>query len=127
AFQKASATQSYLHMAFHAPGVLHPDGPAIEFLSFLLSAGRSARLHRYLVEEKRSASTVSCSYQAYEDIGVIVVSAITEAPSIRNASSDIRSVLRDLLQHRIPEAELEKIKSKLKLQQLMQAEEALNV
>jgi len=126
-FHRATATQSYLHLAFHAPGVTHPDGPALEFLTFLLSAGRSGRLHRFLVEQKRSASSVSCGYAAYEDVGLILISVMMEADKIREAGRDIWAVLTLLLQNRISSEELRKVKNKLRLHQAMQMDEALTL
>ncbi len=124
-FHKATATQSYLHLAFHAPGVIHPDGPALEFLTFLLSGGRSGRLHRFLVEQERSASSVSCGYASYEDVGLILISAMMEADRIREAGCDLWTVLSDLMQNGIAPEEMGKVKNKLRLHQAMQTEEAL--
>ena len=42
AMHTAEATQSYLYFAFHTPGVMHDDQPALDFLTSLLSSGRSA-------------------------------------------------------------------------------------
>ncbi len=127
AAKKAIATQSYLHWGFHAPGVLHPDGPVVECLVFLLSGGRSSRLHRHLVERKRSASSASCYYIAYENIGLLMLTAITEAEKIRTAGEDAWSVLTDLHENGITAGELQKIKNKLRLHQAMQTEEALGL
>ena len=127
AMRKAEATQSYLHFAFHGPGVLHEDGPVVEFLAFLLSAGRSARLHRDVVERKRTASSAGCYYTAYENIGLILLTAVTEAEKIREAAADAWGVLRDLLENGISSDELQKIKNKLRLHQAMQTEDALSV
>ncbi|PWT93697.1 MAG: hypothetical protein C5B54_01455, partial [Acidobacteria bacterium] len=126
-FKKATAMQSYLHMAFHVPGVTDPEGPALDFLNALLTQGRSARLHRYLVEQRRSASAASSSYAAYEDVGLLLFTAVTESNSIRTAARDIWSVLQDLIHNGIPEAELQKVKYKLRLHQLMQTEDVLNL
>jgi len=125
--RKAAATQSYLHLAFHAPGVLHPDGPALEFLAFVLSAGKSSRLHRHLIERKRSASSASCYYIAYEDIGLFMVSAVTDAGKIRAAGVDSWSVLQDLCESGITADELQKLKNKLRLHQVMQTEDVLSL
>jgi len=127
AFGKAAATQSYLHLGFHAPGVMHPDGPALEVLAFLLASGRSARLHRHLVERKRSASFATCYYLAYENVGLITSTAITEAGKIREAGSDIWNVIQDLCENGVGADELQKVKNKLRLHQAMQTEDALSL
>lgn len=127
ALRRATATQSYLHMGFHVPGVTHKDQPALEFLSSLLSGGKSARLHRYLVEQRRSASSVSAGIMAYEDIGMMLFSAVTQAGDIRKAGRDIWDVVQDLLRNGIAESELFKVKNRLKLGQVMQTEDAMNL
>lgn len=127
ALHTAETTQSYLYFAFHTPGVTHQDQPAIDFLTSLLSSGRSARLHRYVVEHVRSASGISCSEMAYEDVGMIVTSAVTEASRIREAGRDIWAVIQDLIRNGVTEGELAKVKNKLKLHQAMQTEDALNL
>jgi zinc protease len=54
----------YLGAGFHVPNVLHEDYPALEMLSELLSSGRSSRLHRRVLEEKRLVTSVSASLLA---------------------------------------------------------------
>jgi zinc protease len=125
--EQSTATQSFVHFGFHAPGVTHPDGPALDFLCFLLSAGKSSRLHRALVETRRSASSATCGYQAYEDIGMILMSAVSEAKTIRQAGHDLWSTVQDLLHNGISAEEMQKVKNKLKLQQVMQTEEAMSL
>lgn len=124
---KGEATQSYLHLGFHAPGVLSEEGPSLEFLTFLLSGGRSSRLHRSLVEQKRSASSISCGYSAYEDVGLVIISAVTEAPNIRQAGNDIWTSLLDVCEKGIAPEEIGKVKNKLRLYRATQTEEALGL
>jgi zinc protease len=123
----AATTTSYLHMALPAPGVLHPDTPLLELVPYLLSVGRSARFHRYVVEQKRSASSVSCSFGAYENVGLIFITAVTEPEKIREAGIDIWAVIDDLLNRGVAEEDLLKIKNKLRLYQAMQTEEVLSL
>jgi len=54
----------YLGAGFHVPNILHEDYPALEMLSELLSAGRSSRLYRKVLEEKRLVTSVSASLLA---------------------------------------------------------------
>jgi zinc protease len=127
ALHTGDTTQSYLHVGFHVPGVMHPQLPALDFLISLLSGGRSSRLHRHLVENRRTASVVSSGLLAYEDIGLIVISAVTEARHLREASQDIWAVIKDVKRNGITSSEMLKVKNKLKLHQQMQTEDALNL
>lgn len=127
AMHKGEATQSFLHMAFHVPGVLDPQQPGLEFLVSLLAGGRSSRLHRYVVEQQRSASAVSAGFMAFEDVGMILISAVTEAGQIRQAATDIWAVIEDLKRNGISSTETLKIKNRLKLYQEMQTEDVLDL
>ena len=64
---------------------------------------------------------------AYEDVGLLVASAVTEPSKIRDAGRDIWSVIQDTIRNGITEGELAKVKNKLKLHQAMQTEDALNL
>src|SRR5262249_25136044 len=80
-----------------------------------------------LVEQRRSASSASCSYAAYEDIGLLLFSAVTEAKNIRTVGRDFWTAIQDLHRNGISSSEIQKVKSKLRLHQLMQTEDALNL
>jgi zinc protease len=84
-------------------------------------------LHRHLVERKRSASSASCYYLAYEDVGLLMLTAITEASKIREAGSDAWGVITDLCERGMAAGELQKVKNKLRLHQAMQTEDALSL
>ena len=65
----------YLGAGFHVPNILHDDYPALEMLSELLSAGRSSRLYRHVLEEKRLVTSVSASLLAEKWPGFFLLSA----------------------------------------------------
>ncbi len=65
----------YLGAGFHVPSILHDDYPALEMLSELLSSGRSSRLYRKVLEEKRLVTTVSASLLAEKWPGFFLVMA----------------------------------------------------
>jgi zinc protease len=54
----------YVGAGFHVPNILHEDYPALEMLSELLSSGRSSRLYRKVLEEKRLVTSVGASLLA---------------------------------------------------------------
>ena len=127
AMRRTAATQSYLHMGFHVPGVIDEEQPALEFLASLLSSGKSARLHRYVAEQRRSASSASAGILTYEDVGLLLISAVTEASKIRQAGRDVWDVLQDLIRNSVSQSEMLKVKNRLKLSQVMQTEDAMNL
>jgi predicted Zn-dependent peptidase len=44
-------------MGYHKPGALHPDEPVYDAMSAILSSGRTSRLYRSLVRDKKLATT----------------------------------------------------------------------
>lgn len=55
--------QPLLRIGWKVPQADHPDTPALELLTSLLTGGRSSRLYRRLVLEDRSAVSVYTSFQ----------------------------------------------------------------
>ena len=91
AFQFKSWTgamdHGYLGGGFHVPSMLHEDYPALEMLSELLSAGRSSRLYRRVLEDKRLVTSVSASVLAEKWPGLFLFMA-SMPPDKWNAAAD---------------------------------------
>jgi predicted Zn-dependent peptidase len=51
--------QPFLIIGYHTPSFNHPDSVALETLSDILSSGRTSRLYKSMVKEKRIAVSVS--------------------------------------------------------------------
>jgi zinc protease len=54
-----------LYLAWHVPNHDHPDAPALELLAQVLSAGRTSRLYRHLVWERRLALDAGGDYSYF--------------------------------------------------------------
>ncbi|MDP7423665.1 MAG: pitrilysin family protein, partial [bacterium] len=54
-------TQPSLFIGYHMPGVNHQDRPAFDILSDILGYGRTARLYKSLVKEKKMAANIWAS------------------------------------------------------------------
>jgi len=66
----------YVAFAYHVPNLHSPDGPALEVLSSLLAGGKSSRLYRRLVYEKRIARDAGADFDLTSiDPGVFYVYA----------------------------------------------------
>ena len=59
---RRQAQLPFVAIKYRAPNLNHPDSSALEVLEVLLSAGKSSRLYRDLVEEKRLALGASAGY-----------------------------------------------------------------
>jgi zinc protease len=60
--RKADARSPIVYIGFHVPNHRSNDGPALELLSSILQDGRTSRLYRRLVYERRVALNVAGDY-----------------------------------------------------------------
>lgn len=96
---KREAELPYILAAYHTPGIPHEDSYALEVLSTILSKGKSSRLYRSLIYEKRLAISAGSDYSGmYIDPFLFFLWA-TVSPG-----GDIRKVEKALYE------EIEKIK-----------------
>lgn len=66
-YLKKDAELPSLLIAYHTPNLLNEDSPALEVLSTILSGGKSSRLYRNIVYEKRLGINVFSDYGIYKD------------------------------------------------------------
>ena len=69
-----------LLMLYRIPGLGDPDTHALDVLGSLLGDGRTSRLHRRLVEERRLVSSISAGQWVLRYAGLFVVQATPRAP-----------------------------------------------
>lgn len=92
----------------------HPDGPALDVLSDLLSCGRRSRLWRRLVEESRLATWVEAAQDASRHAGQFLIQ-VEAARGIdpRRIEDEIRGVLDAIASQGPSEAELARSRRRL--------------
>jgi len=73
--RRPDARAPLVYAAWHVPETRHADSLSLEVLSLVLSAGRSSRLHRRLVEKDQLALSVEASYQDGLDPSVFLINA----------------------------------------------------
>ena len=96
--EKESAALPYILMAYHVPSFPDKDSFALEVLSTVLSQGKSSRLYRSLVYEKRIAIEASADYNGLNRDPFLFIFGATVAPG-----KEMKDVEQALL------AEIEKI------------------
>ena len=65
-FVKKEAELPYVLSAYKAPNVLNEDSYALEVLAAVLSGGKSARIYRSLIDEKRIALSAGAGYNSFQ-------------------------------------------------------------
>ncbi len=99
--------QTQLAFGWRTPGTTHPDTPALDLLSAILSTGRASRLYR-AVRDRRLASSVSAYNYTPTEIGVFVVHAETPPEKARMAARAIWEELAAVRRGDIGDLEIER-------------------
>jgi len=104
-------------MAWHTPAMGHPDNAALRVLARVLGGGRTSRLYKNLVEEKKLAIRASTRVRLAKDSWLFTVSVelkredIDKTPTVENI---ILAEIKKIKQEGITEYELQKIKNHLR-------------
>jgi len=103
-----------IYKAFHMCGRSDTDFYATDLISDLLSNGKSSRLYRHLVQEKRLFSELNAYLTGEIDPGLFVLAGkLIKGVEIEQAEEEIIKELDNIKNDPIPERELEKVKNKI--------------
>jgi zinc protease len=101
-----------LYKAFHMGGRFDQDYYAADLLSDVLSRGQSSRLYHQLVKEKEIFTSISSFVLGTIDPGLLVISGrVRDGVTLEDAEQAINTVLQEVLEKGVTEAELEKVKN----------------
>jgi zinc protease len=121
---KGDIATTYLKMGFHIPGQLHPDFFALDVLAHMLGHGRSSRLSRAIVEEKRLATSVSSQVSVQKDLGMFLIEAELEAENLPEAEKGVFRELAKVTKQSVSQPELTKAKNAINFSYLTSIENA---
>ena len=115
-----------IYMAFRAPPMISDDSNALNLAAEILSKGKSSRLYRKLVYEKRIAQSVGAFQLDLEDPGLFVVNAVVSAGNkLEDMEREIRNEIRLLAERGPRESELEKTRNQFSSDWVRQLTKAL--
>jgi predicted Zn-dependent peptidase len=101
------------YYAFHSSGRIHPDFYAIDFMTDMLSEGKSSMLYSRLKKEKMICSAIDCYITATTDPGLIIVEAkINPDHTIEEAEAEFWNIIDELQNKTIPDHNWEKYMNK---------------
>jgi zinc protease len=106
---RREAEMPYLLIAYHTPAFPHEDSYSLDVLSLILSGGKSSRLYKSLVYEKKIALTVDTEYDGFNKDPYLFFLDATVFPE-----KNINDVEKALC------SEIEKIKNSLPSEQEVQ-------
>ena len=117
-----------LYLCFHMCDRLHPDYYAFDMLSDILSNGKSSRLIRRLVIERRICSSVDAYISGSLDAGLIhIVGKPTPGYTLADVEKAVWKELETLKHTPVDEHELEKVKNRYESEQIFGNINYLNV
>src|SRR3989339_58889 len=106
---RREAELPYIIALYHTPSFPHPDSYALEVLGMVLSGGKSSRLYKSMVYEKKLAIGASADYSGFNKDPYLFLFDATAAPG-----KDIKDVENALY------VEIEKIKKELPSERAVQ-------
>lgn len=110
----ADVPANMIVMAFHSPARLSPNYYAIDLVSDILGAGKSARLYTELVKEKRLFAEIDCYLTGDMDPGLFVIEGkLASGIPLDIAEKAIRTILDEVSKNGVKEIELQKVKNKV--------------
>jgi len=102
-----------IYMAFHMCNRNHPDYPATDLITDLLSNGKSSRLFQNLVKERKLFSDINAFITGDVDDGLLVVTGrLVQDISFEEAQNEIFGELNRLKNEKVSEYELSKVVNK---------------
>ena len=117
-----------LYMAFHMCGRDEADYYAFDILSDILSNGRSSRLTRRLVQERKLFSNIDAYISGSRDAGLLNISGRPSAGiTLEQAEAAVWEELERLREEPVEHRELEKVKNKFESTQIFGNINYLNV
>lgn len=105
-----------LAATWHAPESGHPDGPALDVASLVLSGGRSSRLYRGLVYQAQQALAAEGGYWELDDAGIFYAFAMVRPDGEIGRVEELffREIER-LREEPVPDAELAKARRQIEV------------
>ncbi len=101
-------------LVWKGPAVSHPDAPALEVASALLSAGDSSRLNATLVYDTQAAQAAGFSAELYADAGMLAAYAIAASGQpLRKLEAALLAQIARLAQGPIGWAEMDKVRTQM--------------
>lgn len=117
-----------LAISFPIPDFRHSDQPKLSALSELLSSGKSSRLNRVLVDEKRLVNQIYAYNMENIDPGVFLFLAVcNNGVKAEEVEKEIWSIIHTLQAAPVEKAELDKIKINTKADFIYSLESSTSV
>ncbi|MBI5409808.1 MAG: insulinase family protein, partial [Nitrospirae bacterium] len=114
-FVKKEAEVPYVLSAYKAPNIFNEDGFALEVLAGVLSGGKSTRLYKSLIDEKRLALSADASYNTLEKYPSLFYLEATALPgkSLEDVEKALYEEVEKIKKEAPGEREVQKAKNQI--------------
>lgn len=103
-----------LEIAYHKTELSHPDNPVFDIIAEVLIKGETSRLYRRLVEDERTAVSITCYNRDSKYPGLFGFVVIPAMPhTVADNESIINEEIEKLINEKISEWELQRAKNRL--------------
>ncbi len=125
---KKDSQVQMLAISYHIPNFEHEDQVALSALSELLSSGKSSRLNKVLVDEKRMVNAIYAYNMELKDPGVYMIIAVAN-PGIKakDIEEEVLKILKQVKDGKIKQKELDKVKINTKADFIFSLESSSSV
>ncbi|MDP1759118.1 MAG: pitrilysin family protein [Thermodesulfovibrionales bacterium] len=112
---KREAELPYIIAVYHTPSFPHPDSYALEVLGMILSGGKSSRLYKSIVYEKKLAISASADYSGLNKDPYLFLFDATAAPGkdIKDVESTLYAEIEKIRKELPSEREVQKAKNQI--------------
>ena len=101
---------TYLSLAFHIPGLMHADTPALDLIAIILGQGDSSRLIQRVKHQKELVSDVYAYSYTPSDPGLLIIGASTPPANLGKAIRAITEQVMLFGNHEVSGEELRRAK-----------------
>ena len=112
---KREAELPYILIAYHTPSFPHEDSYALNVLSLILSSGKSSRLYKSLVYEKKIALNADADYSGFNKDPYLFFFDATASPekNIKDVENALYAEIERIKKEPPLEREVQKIKNQI--------------
>ncbi|WP_337043481.1 M16 family metallopeptidase [Emticicia sp. 17c] len=101
-----------IYKAYHMPGRFDPDFYNADLLSDLLGRSKSSRLYTKLVKETQLFNNITAYITASLDPGLLMIQGnLNEGVALETADAAIEQIVEELMNTKVEESELQKVKN----------------
>jgi zinc protease len=109
---EASVPLDGIYKVFHTPGKNSEGYYTADLLSDILGRSKSSRLYDTLVKEAKLFNSINAYISGSVEPGLLVIQGhLNQGVSIEKGEEEINAILQQIVEEKVPEQELEKVKN----------------